>query len=51
MQFPLFIRGDSAKMDPLSLYGLYEHFNVQIREWKSHHLEGNYLVYKFRKLI
>ena len=23
-------------MDSLSLYGLFEHFNVQIREWKSH---------------
>ena len=23
-------------MESLSLYGLLEHFNVQIREWKSH---------------
>ena len=29
-------REDSAKMESLSLYGLFEHFNVQIREWKSH---------------
>ena len=36
--------------DPLSLYGLFERFNVQITEWKSHYLEGNYLVYKYRKL-
>ena len=27
---------DSAKIESLSLYGLLEHFNVQIREWKSH---------------
>ena len=27
-------REDSAKMESLSLYGLLEHFNVQIREWK-----------------
>ena len=33
-------------MDPLSLYGLFEHFNVQIRVRNSHHFEGNYLVYK-----
>ena len=37
-------------MDPLSIYGIFEHFNVQIREWKSHHLEDNYIVYKFQKL-
>ena len=45
-------RGDSAKIDPLSLYlyGLFEHFSVQIREWKSYHLEGNYLAYKYQKL-
>ena len=29
-------REDSAKMESLSLYGLIEHFNVQIRESKSH---------------
>ena len=46
-------RGDSAKMDPLSLYGLFENFNVQIREGKSHHLECNYmyLVYKIPKTL
>ena len=31
-----YIGKDSAKMESLSLYGLLEHFNVQIREWKSH---------------
>ena len=29
-------REDSAKMESLSLYDLIEHFNVQIRESKSH---------------
>ena len=29
-------REDSAKMESLSLYDLLEHFNVQLREWKSH---------------
>ena len=27
---------DSGKMDSLSLYSIFEHFNVHIKEWKSH---------------